>query len=556
MSDSDRRSKPDTRVDGALASWPERERSPLEWDEAASRVVARIRSSLPAKTKTRIGDDELLGAPLPPEPGEPSDEAIDALGEKSSTQDVRDPSLEGISPPASRNVLEGGRMSMSSEQRQRDRSSFKDLAKLAATPAPSSARMPAAPSSSQGQSNQGMGGDSGIVDFKQLAALDPRGAERAQSTPLAAQGLFDDDVSGPAAARMPSSAPPPPSGVPASGFLAAQAQPAPASSPAPSVRAPLSSPAPAVMAVPSVPSVPGLASPPVDRVSAAAMVGLSTPRLPASSSPSLTPKKSRGGLFAAVGGLVFLAAAAGGVLFVKSKHPELLARFTHHAAAPAPAAPATTTAVAAATTPAPQETAAAPADTTNDAVAQNDDTTTADDDQVAAAGKPVAKSHHHAKTVKPSAKEAASPPPQEEAKAAPAPKEKDPNFAPTGTGQGLGDAMNKAVGKDPNAADQTPAAQKTGPQFAAGTVPQKPATGAVTGALMTVMPNARACLGPDDPISRVTVEFASEGTPKRIAVSGAAAGKPTETCIKAAFQHAKLPPFAEPSFTTTVTVRP
>src|SRR5262249_29705924 len=156
--------------------------------EAASNVVARVRSQVPAKTKTRIGDDELLEAPLPPE-----DDEGDALDGKSTTGDVRDRNSGSIPAASSGKVLEGGRMTMSSDQRQRERSSFKDLAKLAATPPPSSA---GGPTSSKG--------DSGVVDLKSLQQSDPYAAERAQSTRLASRGIFDDDVAGPAAARPPS----------------------------------------------------------------------------------------------------------------------------------------------------------------------------------------------------------------------------------------------------------------------------------------------------------------------------------------------------------------
>ena len=56
-----------------------------------------------------------------------------------------------------------------------------------------------------------------------------------------------------------------------------------------------------------------------------------------------------------------------------------------------------------------------------------------------------------------------------------------------------------------------------------GNVPQKPSQGAVTGALGAVLPRARACLGPDDPISRATVVFSSGGSVQSVSVSGAAA---------------------------------
>jgi hypothetical protein len=148
-------------------------------------------------------------------------------------------------------------------------------------------------------------------------------------------------------------------------------------------------------------------------------------------------------------------------------------------------------------------------------------------------------------------------------KPAPAPaKEEGPKLSakdlPTtaaGPGGDLGSAMGAAVGADGKKIEQTPAAGNTGPQFAAGTVPQKPSQGAVTGAIGAVLPGARACLGPDDPVSRATITFTSAGAVQNVSVSGGAVGKPAEGCIKAALGKAKVAPFAEPTYTANITVR-
>ena len=98
---------------------------------------------------------------------------------------------------------------------------------------------------------------------------------------------------------------------------------------------------------------------------------------------------------------------------------------------------------------------------------------------------------------------------------------------------------------------------KAAPQYAAGTVPQKPSQGTLTSALGRVLGKAKSCIGPDDPISRASVVFASAGNVQSVNVSGHAAGKPAEACIKSAISQAKLnTPFAEPTYTTTVTIRP
>ena len=56
------------------------------------------------------------------------------------------------------------------------------------------------------------------------------------------------------------------------------------------------------------------------------------------------------------------------------------------------------------------------------------------------------------------------------------------------------------------------------------------------------------------PTRRVT--FKSDGTVQSVSVSGGAAGKPAEACIRSALSKARIPPFAQPTFTAPTTVRP
>ena len=49
--------------------------------------------------------------------------------------------------------------------------------------------------------------------------------------------------------------------------------------------------------------------------------------------------------------------------------------------------------------------------------------------------------------------------------------------------------------------------------------------------------------------------FGSSGTVQSVTVTGGAAGKPAEACIKNALMKAKLSPFAEPTYTANITVR-
>jgi hypothetical protein len=60
----------------------------------------------------------------------------------------------------------------------------------------------------------------------------------------------------------------------------------------------------------------------------------------------------------------------------------------------------------------------------------------------------------------------------------------------------------------------------------------------------------------DDPVSKATITFASSGAVQSVLVTGAAAGKPAEACIKTALGKAKVPPFAQPTYSASVTVRP
>ena len=46
-----------------------------------------------------------------------------------------------------------------------------------------------------------------------------------------------------------------------------------------------------------------------------------------------------------------------------------------------------------------------------------------------------------------------------------------------------------------------------------------------------------------------------DGSVQSVSVSGGAAGKPAEACIKGALRGAKVAPFAEPTYTAPITIR-
>ncbi len=245
-----------------------------------------------------------------------------------------------------------------------------------------------------------------------------------------------------------------------------------------------------------------------------------------------TEKKKGSALGILIGGVFALSAAAAGTfLYLQlNKQPVTVATMTQPTvvATEAPPAPPRVT-------PTPSEPAIDP-----NALPEAQPT-------VAIAPKP---STHHATGSSAVALAPKEPPKEAPAKVA----EKDLPSAPPGATNALGEEMRKSVGAT-NTPEVRPAAAPSGQNAANGSVPTKPSQGAVAGAIGAVLPGARECLGPDDPISRASIVFASDGTVQSVAVTGAAAGKPTEACIKSALMKAKLPPFAEPSYTAPITIR-
>ena len=404
--------------------------------------------------------------------------------------------------------------------RERDRRSLQDLAKMGnmggLTPPPASVRSPnsSAPSGVH-RAGEAKGDDSGLIDLAAVSQPAPQVAPvaQAQGTPLANAGLFDDEPAsvrpGPVSAQVRQPAPSMPPFASASASAPGSMPPASLQSPAPISQAPAS----------YVPASTAAAS------SSQQALGAAPPET----------RKGNGKVIALVlGGLVAVSSmAAGGFFFMKHRAANDAARVA------ANSAPTVAPVVAAA----PPE--VKPADPTPAPEATVDPNALP---AVVAAAKPVAKGGAPA----PVAVAAAAKPTKEESAKLSA---KDLPTTPTGPAGDLGAAMNKAVGADGKPVDATPAAGPAGSQFAAGTVPQKPSQGAVTGAIGAVLPGARACLGPDDPVSRATITFTSAGTVQSVNVSGGAAGKPAEGCIKAALGKAKVAPFAEATYTAPITIR-
>jgi hypothetical protein len=129
---------------------------------------------------------------------------------------------------------------------------------------------------------------------------------------------------------------------------------------------------------------------------------------------------------------------------------------------------------------------------------------------------------------------------------------KDP-AKPVGPGENLEDAMrDRAGGGSEDTAEAEPAA-------GAGTrknVPDIPATGAVTSTINAAKGGAKGCVAGAEEPSSATITFSSSGAVQSVSVGGWAQGKSAAGCIQSAFSSARVPPFAKPSYTTSVTIRP
>jgi hypothetical protein len=115
--------------------------------------------------------------------------------------------------------------------------------------------------------------------------------------------------------------------------------------------------------------------------------------------------------------------------------------------------------------------------------------------------------------------------------------------------------------------EQSAAAQSDVPPIAAAPKPvaasvqaassERPGTGAVQAALGSVRTSARGCLAGQDTGARALVMFEGRtGHVKSVKVVGAEPGSPAESCVRAALMGARLPPFSDPDFTASITVRP
>ncbi len=438
------------RFDAALAAWPTAERTALEWDDSAERVLSLLGSGEKGRPTAsgRVSDEDLLRPPLPSTPGE----------------------VQSSAPTETRTE---GATGMTTASRERDRAGFRDLAKLAnMTPPPSSvSSVRSAETSTPGEEKKEWEANSGVIDLAAIAHNEA--AEAKAKAPVSAAAV--------AQATMRSAGNEP--------------KPAPASEP---------------------------------RSIAAARE---------------EKREKKGSPWVAIGGVVAVAAVAAGVFF----------GMQHTDRAIVPAAVAVAPPPATAASPQPIGVAAPPAATPLTPEERGVDPSSLPPASTGAASTGAVALHVAAPLVaKPVP--AVGAPTTDPALVAAIPA---PTAAPTASAC-LSTLLQQGAGVT-SSPTPTAAAATTDPDDrlpAPGSVPLKPSQGAIQGSLGAALPSARGCLGPDDPISHATITFKSDGSVQSVGVSGGAAGKPAEACIRAALSKARVTPFAQPTFTATATVRP
>jgi hypothetical protein len=89
-----------------------------------------------------------------------------------------------------------------------------------------------------------------------------------------------------------------------------------------------------------------------------------------------------------------------------------------------------------------------------------------------------------------------------------------------------------------------------------GGAADRPSAGAAQAAVGAVLGAARACIAGRPSPSSATIVFGSSGEVSQVSVGGEAAGTPAASCIESALKKARVQPFAAPTFSLAVTVRP
>ncbi len=108
----------------------------------------------------------------------------------------------------------------------------------------------------------------------------------------------------------------------------------------------------------------------------------------------------------------------------------------------------------------------------------------------------------------------------------------------------------------PAPAQEEPDDPRLVPASQADNVPLEPSTGAALAAVGRVMGGAKACVAGHSGASNATIIFGSSGKVQSVQISGPAAGTAAESCVRNALSGARVAPFAKPTFTVRVPIRP
>ena len=364
--------------------------------------------------------------------------------------------------------------------RENDRNTFKDLAKLAGAP-------------KQVEANSE---DDGVIDFAALAAA-AAPPPPPPSVPASAVSIPPAVSSAPSSARLPQ-----PVG-------ASELTSAPASS------------APSAVAIANV-------LPPVERAPRVSQPPAAAPPAPVESVPAPRGAERKKSPMLPVAFAIGAVAAAVAFVAMKSSSDQKVAsnvtNKTAQGAAPQLGEPVKARAVAAPDLPTEPEAVAKPATTASAKVAPLASADKKPEE------KPEEKKPEEVKTEPPVASVA------------------PPATANPGDPASLEEQIRRAAGG--NAKTDPGAGAAAGPDTTG--LPTKPSQGAVRGAVGTVLGAARACVTADDPVAHATITFGSSGGVQGVSVSG---GGGKDGCIRGALSRARVAPFSQPSFSTSVTVR-
>jgi hypothetical protein len=120
--------------------------------------------------------------------------------------------------------------------------------------------------------------------------------------------------------------------------------------------------------------------------------------------------------------------------------------------------------------------------------------------------------------------------------------------------QSLGEQMEEAVASRAPAVG-TSSNEGIAPSNPDGVAPMYPSLGAINSALGRALMEAQACVEGDEPISHARVRFNSTGVVEAVTVTGWAAGKPAESCVRDALMKPRVAPFLQASYVVPVTIR-